>query len=137
MRAFVDFASGAVASTGRVSDMTDEGRTGHFVTTVRVQGTPECWKHDAAGRQERVMAGRVDDKLAGVLPDLLCVLEPVTGRGVISVELRPGLDITVVRVPCHHGSGKCCPLRREHLSSPESVSRVTTPKGERTCHTRS
>jgi len=115
VQAFADFAGGTVVFTGTVCDVAAEDHTGHYVTTVRVRGEAEH-----AGRWMRLviknetMAGWIDDQLVGMLPDLLCLLEPGTGRGIMSVELQAGLKVAVVGIPCH-------PRLREGLSTPEGA----------------
>ena len=43
----------------------------------------------------------LDGKTAVIFPDLICMLEPETGRGLMSVELHTGMEIAVLGVPCH------------------------------------
>ena len=42
----------------------------------------------------------LDGKTAVIFPDLICMLEPDTGRGLMSVELHAGMEIAVLGVPC-------------------------------------
>jgi DUF917 family protein len=52
------------------------------------------------------MALFVDGALRVVFPDRVLMLEPATGRGIMSVELAVGLDVVLLGAPAH-------PLLRE------------------------
>jgi DUF917 family protein len=43
----------------------------------------------------------IDDRPRAYFPDLVLMLEPSTGRGLMSVELRVGSPVALVVVPCH------------------------------------
>jgi len=100
--AFAAFAGGSVLLSGKVREISSLEDAGHYVTTVTIAGNG-----DRAGRTLRVviknetMAAWLDGRLVVILPDLLCLLDPVTGRGIMSVELEPGLAVAAVVAPCH------------------------------------
>lgn len=102
VRAFTVFAGGTFLFDGRVTVVASQEDSSHYVTTVTLAG-----ERRAAGRTFRLaiknetMAGWLDGRLVAMLPDLLCLLDPGTGRGIMSVNLEPGLPVAVVAVACH------------------------------------
>lgn len=100
--AFASFAGGRVVFTGVVSEVAGEDRAGHYLTSVAARGTgKDMGSTMRLVIKNETMAGWIDDSLVALLPDLLCLLEPGTGRGIMSVDLHPGVEIVVVGVPCH------------------------------------
>ena len=61
----------------------DEGRTARLVI------------------KNETMLLSIDDAIKAIFPDLVCMLQAGTGRGVMSVELRPGTSLALVGVRCH------------------------------------
>jgi len=101
--AFAAFAGGTVLMRGRVRALVGQDDAGHYLTTVTIDGedhagTARCMK---VVIKNETMAAWLDDRLVTVLPDLVCLLDPSTGRGLMSVELEPGVPVAVVVVPCH------------------------------------
>ena len=43
----------------------------------------------------------VDGQVQVIFPDLVCLLEPGTGRGIMSMEIGVGTPLALVGVPCH------------------------------------
>ncbi|MEW6546546.1 MAG: DUF917 domain-containing protein [Bacillota bacterium] len=113
--AFARFAGGTVLFRGMVAEVAGEDRFGHYLTSVTVRGVGE----DTGATMRLViknetMAAWIDDQLAAVLPDLVCMLEPETGRGIMSVDLRAGLPMAAVAIPCH-------PRLRAALATPQGA----------------
>ena len=100
--AAVQALEGHLLLYGRVQAMREQDRQGFYVTLVELEGTRQ-W----AGRRAELtimneaMLLRLEGKEAVIFPDLICMLEPGTGRGLMSVELRPGMELALVGVPCH------------------------------------
>lgn len=100
--AFAGFAGGTVLFSGEVRDVSGQENAGHYVTSVTLAGTG-----DHSGEtlsvviKNETMAAWLDGRLVVTLPDLLCLLDPATGRGIMSVELVAGLAVSAVVAPCH------------------------------------
>lgn len=87
---------------GKITEINEEEAEGFYFTKVKLTGlrndnnssceliikneTMTCWKNG---------------ELQIVFPDLLCMLDPKTCRGIMSIELKKNLEIKLVAVPCH------------------------------------
>lgn len=112
--AFCRVTGGTLLLRGTVVEVSGEDRGGFYVTWVTLEeaGSPTCSMRLVI--KNETMAGWLNGRLVAVFPDLLCLLDPATGRGIMSVELAPGLPVCVVGVPCH-------PRLREALGTPEGA----------------
>jgi DUF917 family protein len=96
------FVSSAHGFHGRITSLREEEHLGFYFTTATLEG-----RDRSAGRQAEVviknetMLYRLDGEVACIFPDMVLMLEPGTGRGVMSVELREGLDLMLLATPCH------------------------------------
>jgi hypothetical protein len=87
---------------GRVITLREEEHLGFYYTTVTVEGRDK----DAGKQAELViknetMLYRLDGETICIFPDMVLMLEPGTGRGIMSVELRENLDLVLLVLPCH------------------------------------
>jgi len=93
---------GVVLFTGFVAGTQEEEKMGFYYTVVDLQGSGLD-----EGRVARLviknetMLLSVEGSIRAIFPDLVCMLEPGTGRGVMSVELAAGKALTLVGVRCH------------------------------------
>ncbi|HKZ54426.1 MAG TPA: DUF917 domain-containing protein [Anaerolineales bacterium] len=51
--------------------------------------------------KNETMALFVDGQPATIFPDLICMLDPATGRGLMSVDLKVGDEVAIVVAACH------------------------------------
>jgi hypothetical protein len=100
--AVVRAVGGASLFAGRITRMDEEERLGFYFTIATLEGSG-----DFAGRRARLtiknetMLLEVDGKTRVIFPDLVLLLEPGTGRGIMSIELKPGMDLALAGVRCH------------------------------------
>ncbi|MGB9299239.1 MAG: DUF917 domain-containing protein [Anaerolineae bacterium] len=93
---------GVVLFTGSVARAQEEERMGFYYTVVDLHGTGSD-----EGRIARLviknetMLLSIGGSTKAIFPDLVCLLEPGTGRGVMSLELAQGKALTLVGVRCH------------------------------------
>ena len=87
---------------GQVERLEEDEKLGFYFTVCQLQGT-EAYQGQRARLviKNETMLLEVDGKTKAIFPDLVLMLEPGTGRGLMSVELRPGTRIVLVGVPCH------------------------------------
>ena len=94
--------SGIDIFNGKVEEINEEEAEGFYFTKVKLSGlgkdkdnscelivkneTMTCWKNG---------------ELQVVFPDLLCLLDPKTGRGIMSTELKKNLELKLVAISCH------------------------------------
>jgi len=113
VEAAVEALSGTMLFQGRVGRVHGEDRGGFYVTNVDLRGTGSF--EGAEARlviKNETMVLWVDGRLRAVFPDLVCMLDPATGRGVMSVEVADEKELVLVGTPCH-------PRLREGLETPD------------------
>ena len=100
--AAIEALHGVLLFTGTVERLVEDEKTGFYYTLVDVKGTAQD-----NGRMARLviknetMLLSIDDEVKAIFPDLVCMLEAGTGRGVMSVELMTGTSLALVGVRCH------------------------------------
>ncbi|MCJ7619727.1 MAG: DUF917 domain-containing protein [Anaerolineae bacterium] len=88
--------------SGSVVRLQEEEKMGFYYTVVDLHGTGSD-----KGRVARLviknetMLLSIEGSIKAIFPDLVCMLERGTGRGVMSVELAEGMALTLVGVRCH------------------------------------
>lgn len=87
---------------GIVESIEGEDCGGFYITNVGLSGVG-CFE----GRQAKMviknetMVCWVDGQLKAVFPDLVCMLDPNTGKGIMSVDVTPAMELVLVGAPCH------------------------------------
>lgn len=88
--------------TARIETLQEEESLGFYFTTVGLSGVGAD-----AGRSARLVIKNeamvifLDGRPAVVFPDPIYMLEPATGRGLMSIELREGMEIAVLGAAAH------------------------------------
>ncbi len=102
VQVFRKIVSGINIFHGKITEIIEEEAEGFYFTKVKLSSlekgnnssceliikneTMACWKNG---------------ELQVVFPDLLCILDPKTGRGIMSIELKENLELKLVAMPCH------------------------------------
>ncbi|MBS3942726.1 MAG: DUF917 domain-containing protein [Dethiobacter sp.] len=98
--------------SGEISSIEGEDKGGFYITNVVLAGKGQY--ADSEARlviKNETMALWIDSVLKAVFPDLVCMLDPISGEGIMSVDLRPGKKLELIGAPCH-------PRLREGLGNP-------------------
>ncbi len=93
---------GKIYFYGVIASMSEKEREGFYLTVAELTGS-RAWSRRTAEitiMNEAMLLSR-DGKTSVIFPDLICMLDPETGRGLMSVDLHPGMEIAVLGVPCH------------------------------------
>lgn len=105
---------------GVVDKVEGEDKGGFYLTNVWLKGTGEystSMAHLVIKNETMVLW--IDDQLKAVFPDLVCMLDPASGKGIMSVDISEGTSMVLVGVPCHQ-------RLREAMLTPEG-SRAFSP----------
>jgi hypothetical protein len=87
---------------GAVVALREEEHMGFYFTTAHLQGSgSDAGKHAELVIKNETMLFKLQGNLICMFPDLAVMLEPGSGRGVMSVELREGMELVVLALPCH------------------------------------
>lgn len=96
---------------GQIVRLDEEEKLGFYFTTATIQGQGPDHGHTARlVIKNETMLLEIDGKVRTIFPDLVLLLDPLTGRGLMSVELKAGTEVALVAAPCH-------PRLREALRS--------------------
>lgn len=93
---------GKLLHVGEITAMREEESLGFYFTTASITGRGPSRGHggELIIKNETMMLA-VDGEPKAYFPDLVLLLEPDTGRGIMSVELEKGTPVALVGVPCH------------------------------------
>jgi len=108
VEAFRKHVGGNLLFTGVISDVTGEDKGGFYLTNVAIDGS------DAFGGKEgrivvknESMVVWVDGQIKIIFPDNAYMLYTKTGEGIMSVDLKRGVEISIVGAPCHKRLREC------------------------------
>ncbi len=115
---------GRLLHVGEITAMREEESMGFYFTTATVEGSGSSkgQSGELTIKNETMMLV-VDGQPRAYFPDLVLLLDPATGRGLMSVELEPGMSIALVGVACHPR------LRRAMETEPGAVAFSPTRYG--------
>lgn len=102
VRTVVDALGGYYLFNGKVESLHEEDRGGFLFTSAKLKGNGR-WEGSTCELviKNEVMLASIDGQVRAVFPDLLCMLDPDTARGIMSVELKTGKDLSIVGAPAH------------------------------------
>jgi len=105
--------NGALLLVGEISALREEESMGFYFTTAVIDAQGELSKSEIELiiKNETMML-RIDGDTKALFPDLLLMLDPGSGRGLMSIELGVGSPLALIGVPCH-------PRLREAAASPQ------------------
>lgn len=97
---------------GEITQLNEEERLGFYFTvaTLKGEGSNRGQTAQLVIKNETMLL-EVEGRPRAIFPDLVLLLEPKTGRGLMSVELRPRMRVVLVGLACH-------PRLREAVLSP-------------------
>lgn len=100
--AVADQMTGRRLFAGKIARLDEEERLGFYFTIAAISGTG-MYQGQAARLviKNETMLLEVAGKPRAIFPDLVLLLEPGTGRGIMSIELKVGSDLVLVGAPCH------------------------------------
>ena len=106
--AFIEVSKGIELFRGTVKEMKGEDVRAHYLAKATIEGTGEY-----AGKtmeiifKNEAMMARIDGQIVTVFPDLICMIDPKTGKGIMTVNIKPGMEMAVVGVPAHERLREC------------------------------
>jgi DUF917 family protein len=102
----VDVVAGVVGGervfTGMIRAMQEQEALGFYFTSAEIEGQDKSAGHVAQlVIKNETMYLAIDGEARAYFPDLVLMLDPGTGRGIMSVELEVGSAVSLVCVACH------------------------------------
>ncbi|HSW10265.1 MAG TPA: DUF917 domain-containing protein [Bacillota bacterium] len=87
---------------GKVTSLRGEDRGGFYITEVVLAGDgPHAGREARMVIKNETMVLWIDGRLRAVFPDLVCMLDPATGAGIMSVDLAVGKGVALLGTACH------------------------------------
>jgi DUF917 family protein len=126
---------GLLLFTGTVSSLAEEEKMGFYFTVATLTGV-DGWTGQSAQLviKNETMLLTVEDQIKAMFPDLVCLLEPGTGRGVMSVEIKPECGLPLSGCPAILGcdaqrspNWAPVPLARPGMAVPSSPISPSSP----------
>lgn len=108
VQAFAKEANGVKIFEGVIESVQGEDKGGFYLVNVLIKGTNEFV--DSTCKmviKNEIMAVWVNEQEKCILPDLACMLDPESGMGIMSSDLRNDMQITIIGVPCHERLREC------------------------------
>ena len=103
VQAVVAAENGRILFSGKIVDVTRKTAAGFvrgdlFLAEILANGAPgrECALHF----QNEYLTCELDGEVVALVPDLISVLETETGRAIGTEELKYGLRVSVIAIPC-------------------------------------
>lgn len=108
VEAFMQAVKGIEIFRGAIQTIRGEDRGGfyHVKAVVKGFGKYKRKRMEVVFKNETMMA-HIDKRLVSVFPDLLCMLDPKSGLGVMTANLRPRTKVIFVGFPAHERLREC------------------------------
>ncbi|SHI33217.1 hypothetical protein SAMN02745751_00041 [Dethiosulfatibacter aminovorans DSM 17477] len=103
VQAILEAANGKLLFTGCATRQTDwENKDGFTFGDIYLEGIEEYRNHEARiwYKNENMMMW-VDDKLRLTCPDLICVVDKLTGKPITNPNCKEGMELYVLGFHCH------------------------------------
>lgn len=108
VEAFRKLENGVMLFKGTVEEVAGEDKGGFYLTNVTIKGEKEFAGSTAKMVvKNETMAVWVDGKVRSIFPDIAYILYSDTGLGIMSVNLKPGVNLSVVGTPCNERIREC------------------------------
>ena len=97
-----EFTQAKEVFRGVITEFYGEDKGGFYLTNFETEGIGAfAGKTATMVVKNELMLLKIDNKLRLMFPDYGFMLYPKTGHGVLSADLKPGLDIVLLGKPCH------------------------------------
>ena len=102
VQAVIDIESGVEVFRGKVVDAMRRATEGFLRGTVDIDGTDhyDAWRCHLDFQNEYIIAW-IDGAPAVMVPDLICVLDAVSGEAIGTEEIRYGQRVAILSLPAH------------------------------------
>ena len=108
VEAFMETVHGTELFRGAIRTLRGEDRGAFYHVKAVLKGLDKYKRKtmEVVFKNETMMA-HVNKKLVSVFPDLLCMLDPRSGQGIMTANLRPGTKVVFVGIPAHERLREC------------------------------
>jgi len=108
IEALIGVSKGIELFQGIIKSMRGEDVRAHYLAKAVIEGLEEyAGKEMEIVFKNETMMGRINGQVVAVFPDLLCIIDPETGKGLMTANLRDGTKVAVVGLPAHKRLREC------------------------------
>jgi len=108
VEAFIETVHGTEIFSGAIRTMRGEDRGGFYHVKATVKGLDRYkGKTMEVVLKNETMMAHINKRLVSVFPDLLCMLDPRSGQGIMTANLHPGIRVVFVGIPAHERLREC------------------------------
>lgn len=108
IEAFIDVSGGLELFRGVFRSMRGEDVRAHYIAKAVIDGSGNyTGKEMEITFKNEAMMGRINGQMVAVFPDLLCIINPETGKGIMTTDIRAGMEVAVVGLPAHERLREC------------------------------
>ena len=108
VEAFIETVHGTEIFSGAIRTMRGEDRGGFYHVKATVKGLDRYkGKTMEVVLKNETMMAHINKRLVSVFPDLLCMLDPRSGQGIMTANLHPGTKVVFVGIPAHERLREC------------------------------
>ncbi|KYH40944.1 MAG: Protein of unknown function DUF917 [Candidatus Bathyarchaeota archaeon B26-2] len=124
--AVIDVSKGFELFRGVVKTVSGRELRAHYYAEAVLEGRgPYSGRSLEITFKNEAMMARIDGEVLTVFPDLICMLNPRTGKGIMTTDIKPGVEMVVVGIPAHRRLREC--LEREAAREAFSPARFGLP----------
>lgn len=108
VEAFIDVSGGLELFRGVIKSMRGEDVRAHYIAKALIEGSGNyVGKEMEITFKNEAMMGRINGQVVAVFPDLLCIIDPETGKGIMTADIEAGMKVAVVGLPAHERLREC------------------------------
>jgi hypothetical protein len=108
VEAFINISKGFELFDGTVKEIKGEDFRAHYLAKATLKGTGEYkGKTMEIFFKNESMLAKTDGRVVAVFPDLICMLNPKKGTGIMTTRIEAGTKMVVIGVPAHKRLREC------------------------------
>lgn len=108
VEAFVEISKGFELFRGRVKEVRGEDIKAHYLARTVLEGYEN---YDGKTMEiifkNEAMLAKINGEIVTIFPDLICMIDQITGKGIMTSNIKPGIEMAVVGVPAHKRLREC------------------------------
>jgi len=108
VEAILEVSKGFKLFTGKVKEMSGMDVKAHYLAKATLEGVGDFsgMTMEIIFKNEAMLA-RINKKAVAIFPDLICMVDPKTGKGLMTANLKAGVNMTVIGIPAHERLREC------------------------------
>jgi hypothetical protein len=108
VEAILGVSKGFKLFNGKVKEMSGMDVKAHYLAKATLEGVGDFsgMTMEITFKNEAMLA-RINKKAVAIFPDLICMVDPKTGKGLMTANLKAGINMTVIGIPAHERLREC------------------------------